>query len=190
MAESDRITIIGTSGDIAEVNDDGFLNVYAPTGIHAASLKGDAYIWNAVSANIDTTDCMILVANTSSSRNLVIHSCMWRGDTAGQLDFKLCSVAGLTLAGTAITGINLNSGSSKAAPASAWGDETASPATDIIFTWYQHLCVNAQTTTSPMGYLNFDDAIIVGYNRAFGIDTILEPAAGFEASVIGYYIDA
>lgn len=189
MADS-NITIVGTNGNIADVNDDGHLKVYAPTNIHAASLKGDAYIWNAVSANIDTTDCMILVANTSPTRDLVIHSCIFRGDTAGQLDFKLCSTVGLTLAGTAITGINLNSGSSKAAPASAWADETASPATDIIFTWYQHLCVNAQTTTSPTTVMNFDDAIIVGYQRAFGIDTILEPAAGFEASVIGYYIDA
>jgi len=189
MAENNT-TIKGISGNIADVNDDNYLKVYAPTGIHAASLKGNAYIWNAVSANIDTTDCMILVANTSATQNLVIHSCMFRGDIAGQLDFKTCSVAGLTLAGTAITGINLNAGSNKAAPASAFSDETASPATDIIFTWYQHLCVNAQTTTGPMGFVNFDDAIIIGYNRAFGIDTILEPAAGFEASVIGYFIDA
>ena len=189
MAENNT-TIVGSSGNTADVTDDAYLKVYAPTGIHAATLKGDAYVWNAVSANIDATDNMILVQNTSASRLLVIHAAMFRGDIAGQLDFKMANMSGKTQDGTAITGINLNSASGKKAPVTATSDDTQSAATDILFTWYQHLCVNAQTTTGPMGVMYFDDAIIVGYHKAFGIDTILEPAAGFEASVIGYFIDA
>jgi len=189
MAEN-VTTILGTSGDMAEVTPDAYVKTYAPTGIHAATLKGDAYIWNAVSADIGTTDNMILVANISPGQNLVIHKCVFIGDIAGQIDFKLCTVTGLTLAGTAIKGINLNSASGKVAPASAWSDETQTAATDILFTWYQHLSTNGESTTAPMVVIEFDDAIIVPYDRAFGCDTILEVNAFYEASVIGYFIDA
>jgi len=180
--------IIGSSGNQADVTKDKELKVLAPTGIHAASRLGDAFAWNAVSANIDTTDNMILVSNTSSSRNLVISSCVFEGDIVGQLDFKLAECAGLTLAGTGITGVCLNRALNKTAPASAFADETASAATTIFMTWYQTLPyagVNGVTNV-----IDFKDAIILGENDAFGIDTILEPAAGFEATVFGYYIDA
>ena len=159
------------------------------TPLHEASLSGNAFAWNAISANIDTTDCMLLVSNTSDSQNLVIDHCYVQGDIAGQIDFKLCDTTGLTLAGTAVTGVNLNRTSGKVAPASAFADETASPAATVFFTFYQHLNVNAQTTTAPITRINFDSAIILGKNQAIGIDTILEPAAGFEATIIGYYID-
>lgn len=180
------------NGNVACVNSSHELLVKSTnvSSIHAASLLGDAYAWPAVSANIDTTDCMILVANKSESRLLVIDFAYVRGDTAGNMNCKLCSVSGLTLAGTAITGVNLNLASGKVAPASAWADETASPATSIILPVYQWLSVNAQTTTSPFIRLDFKGSIILGYNQAFGIDTILEPAAGFEATVFGYFIDS
>lgn len=183
------ITIAGTSGNMLDVASDS-VKVYAPSGIHAASLKGNAYIWNAVSADHGATDNSILVANISSDQNLVIHSVIFQADVAGQLDFKMCSVTGLTLAGTAIVGINLNSASGKKAPASAFGDETQSAATDILWTWYPHLHTVGEATTGGMVVIPLNDSIIVGYDKAFGFDTILESEAGYEASVIGYFIDA
>ena len=74
------------------------------------------------------------------------------------------------------------------APASAWSDETASPATSIILPFAQHLPYAA--VAGVMNRVDLDDAVILGENYAFGIDTILEPAAGFEATVFGYFIDA
>ena len=159
------------------------------SALHDASLRGDAYAWNAISANIDTTDCMLLVSNTSGDRYLVIDHAYVRGDIAGQIDFKVCECAGLTLAGTAVTGVNLNRTSNNIAEASAFADETQSPAATVFFTYYQHLCVNAQTTTSPFTRIDFEGSIILGEDKGFGIDTILEPAAGFEATAIGYFID-
>ncbi len=182
------VGLAGTSGQQVDVTKQQEVKVYAPTGIKAASILGNAYAWNAVSANIDTTDNMILVANTSSSKLLVIHSCIFQGDIVGQLDFKLANVSGLTLAGTAITGVCLNQSLNKTAPASAWSDETASPAATIFMTWAQTLPYAA--VAGIMNEKKFDDAIILGENQAFGIDTILEPAAGFEATVFGYFIDA
>jgi len=176
-------------GNAAQVNSANQLKVVTASALHQASLLGDAFSWNAVSANIDTTDCCLLVCNTSSSRLLVISYADVQGDIAGQIDFKLAECAGLTLAGTAVTGVCLNRSLVKTAPASAFADETASPAATVFYTHYQHLCVNAQGTTAPIIRIDFKDGIILGENDAIGIDTILEPAAGFESSIVGYYID-
>lgn len=180
------------SGTLAKVNSSNQLStrIVTVTPLHDASLRRDAYSWNAVSANIDTTDCMLLVANISTSKLLVIDHCYVRGDIAGQIDFKLTDVTGLTLAGTAVTGVSLNRDKPGIADASAFADETQSAATTVFFTYYQHLSVNAQGTTSPMTRIDFGSSIILPQNWAFGMDTILEPAAGFEATAIGYYIDA
>jgi hypothetical protein len=179
---------MGSSGRQADVTVNNELKTCNPTGIHRASVLGDAYSWNAISANIDTTDCMILVCNKSSSRLLVISYCMFEGDIVGQLDFKLAECSGLTLAGTAITGVCLNRALNKTAPASAFADETASPAATVFYTHAQSLPYAG--VAGIMNTVDFHDAIILGLDDAFGIDTILEPAAGFEATVFGYYIDA
>lgn len=178
------------TGDKAGVNKESQLQVVTASAIHQASLRGDAYAWNAVSANLATTDCLICVANYSDTRLLVISFAWVRGDIAGQMDIKLGDVTGLTLAGTAITAVNLNRSSPNKPDALAYSAETQSAAATLILTLYQHLAVNAQTTTGPMLHVDFKDAIVLGRNDCFGIDTILEPAAGFEATVFGYYIDA
>lgn len=195
----DRVSLKdGTgSGILAKVNSNNQLStrIVTVTPLHDASLRGDAYAWNAVSDNIGTTDCMLLVANTSTNdRLLVIDHCYVRGDISGQIDFKLTDVTGLTLAsdaeGAAITGVNLNRTSTNIAEASAWSDETQSAATTVFFTYFQYVCINADSTTTPMTRIDFGGSIILPQNWAFGMDTILEPAAGFEATAIGYFIDA
>jgi len=54
-------------------------------------------------------------------------------------------------------------------------------------TWKQSLPYAA--VAGIMNVFDTEDAIIVTQNHGFGIDTILEPAAGFEATIIGYFID-
>lgn len=191
---SDRVGLLdGTGGGYrAKVNSSNQLHIRSVliTALHDASLRGDAYAWNAISTNLATTDCLLLVANTSSDRLLVIDHAYVRGDIAGQIDFKIANQTGVTLAGTTVTGVNLNAGSTNIADATAFANESASAATTIFFTYYQHLGVNIQTTTSPTARIDFDGAVILGENDAIGMDTILEPAAGFEATFIGYFIDS
>lgn len=190
---TERVGLLDGTGNgyTAKVNSDNQLYTRSVlvSALHDASLRGDAYAWNAVSANIDTTDCMLLVSNDSSLKWLVIEHAYVRGDIAGQIDFKITSTVGLTLAGTAVVGVNLNRTSNNIADATAFSDETQSAATTVFFTYYQHLAVNAQGTTSPLARIDFHGAVILGEDTAIGMDTILEPAAGFEATFIGYFID-
>lgn len=160
------------------------------TPLHDAALRGDAYAWNAVAVDIATGETMLLVNNNSASRLLVIDHAYVRGTIAGQIDFKLADTTGLTLSGTAVIGVNLNRTSNAIADASAFADETVAGATTVFYTYYQHLAVNIQTTTSPMARIDFDSAVILGEDDAIGMDTILEPTSdGFEATFVGYFID-
>ncbi len=181
--------IVGAGGDAAGVNSQNEMKVYNPSSIHKAALLGDAYAWPAVSANLAATDCLMLVANTAVDRLLVINRILFQGDIVGNMTLKISDVTGLTLAGTAaIVGVNLNSSSGKSAPATAFSGETQSAATSIILAWAQSLPYAG--VAGIMNEFRTDDAIVIGYNGAFGIDTILEPAAKFEATVFGYFIDA
>ncbi len=179
------------NGYTAKVNSDNQLTVRVVivSALHNASLKGDAFAWNAVSANRATTDNLLLVNNDSTSRWLVIDHCYIVGDIAGQMDFKLLNTAALTLDGTVVVGVNLNRGSNKIADATAKSNDAQTGTATIFYTIYQHLAENTQGTTAAMKRVDFEGAIILGENDAFGIDTILEPAAGFEATAIGYFLD-
>ncbi len=182
----------GTGGGYkARVNSSNQLHTRSVlvSALHDASLRGDAYAWNAVSANLDTTDNMLLINNDSSTKYLVIDHCYVVGDIAGQIDFKITSSVGLTLDGTAVVGVNLNRVSNNIADATAKTDDTQSTAATVFLTHYQHLAVNAQGTTAPMVRIDFSGSIILGEDDCFGVDTILEPAAGFECTAIGYFID-
>ena len=179
------------NGFTAKVNSDNQLAVRTVivSALHNASLKGDAYAFNAVSANLATTDNLLLVNNDSSTRWLVIDHCYIVGDIAGQIDFKLLNTAALTLDGTAVVGVNLNRGSNNIADATAKSNDTSTGTATIFYTFYQHLAIHTQGTTAAMKRVDFEGAIILGEDDAFGIDTILEPAAGFEATAIGYFLD-
>lgn len=176
------------SGRTAVIDNQNNLVVTTGTALNAATLRGDAYAWNQISADINATDCAILIVNQSSTRLLVISYCYVQNDTVGQMDFKLVDLTGVTLGGTAITAVNLNRNSAKKPDAVAYHDETGSAATPIFFTYYQHYQLNGQATTAPATTIDFKDAIILGFNDGFGVDIITENT-GQELTVVGYFID-
>jgi hypothetical protein len=177
------------SGTLTGVDFDSRLVVTTSSALHAASLRGDAYAWNQISADIDATDCALLVMNQSDTRLLVISYCIVQNDTVGQMDFKLADCTGQTITGTAVTAVNLNRSSIKKPDVVAYHDETGSPAATVFFTYYQHYETNGQATTSPQTLIDFHDAIILGKNDGFGVDIITENT-GQEITVVGYLIDA
>lgn len=179
----------GLSNIKVKVNKTGELCINTASAIHQASLRGDAYAWNAISANIDATDNILLIENQSDSRLLVISFAYIQADVVGQTDFKLCDMTGLTMDGTVVTAVNLNRSSIKKPDAMANSDDTQSAAATVFFTYYQHFQTAAQTTTAPIARIDFEDSIVLGKNDAFGIDQVTEPG-GFEATAFGYYIDA
>ena len=155
------------------------------SALHEASLNGDAYSWNAVSADIDATDTALLVRNDSSSRLLVIEKLYVWSDVATAVDVHFTNGAAFTPAGTAVTGVNLNRSLVKVADATAKADETANTQGNIFLTLHSN-----ELATDQFGIdYDFKGGVVLGKNGCIAADIVAEPTA-FECTIIGYFIDA
>lgn len=176
---------ITSDRNTADVNADKQLLVAGSniSAIGAASLKGDAYSWCNVSADIDATDTGLLIRNDSKTRLLVIDSCLLWVDVATKIQI-FCPGPGITLAGTAVAAKNLNRASNKTAPASAYADETANTQANIIANIFVPDGSALAHTT-----VDFNGAIVLSYDESIGFDIVAESAA-YNITVFGYYVDA
>ena len=162
----------------------------AITPIAEASLRGEAFSWTAVSANIDAGDTALVVTNKSDSKWLVMSRAYVRVDVATQVKFHLPAVFTPT-PGTVVVGVNLNTNFANTALADAYSDDdgVAFVAANTILTVYLPNAVNAQVTTSIGQHVDFKDAVILGYNESLAADIVTEPGA-LECTFVGYFINA
>lgn len=154
------------------------------SALHNASLNGDAYAWNAISADINAGDTALLVRNNSDTRYLVISKMYVWVDVVAQVDVHVIPTSTFTAAGTAVTGVNLLAGSGKVADATALADETGNTQGSIILTLHTNELETAQFGTE----YDFKDGVILAKNSCIAADIVDEPAA-FECTFIGYFLD-
>jgi hypothetical protein len=149
----------------------------------AASRKGDAFSWQNATYDYDAADTILLVANESSDRELVIDKLIIGSDTA-----TVCTIhapAYPTLAGTTVTAQNLNRNSNKIAEASAICDETgngqqAAAYTGRILTG--HVAANGLVEVRLYG------SLLLPYGWNVGIDLTAD-AGGGVMTIWGYFRD-
>ena len=175
--------------NVATVDALGRLNIAGGALSEAAAvslLRGDCYAWNAVSANIDTTDVIILLQNLDPNKELCIESIyLWQnvpskahihfpahGDWAGGADEVL------------ITGVNMNRSSTKTAIAICYSD--AAGATLAAATTMKTLQGNINTADETAFDLILNGTVVLAYQDTISVDNVTEPG-GFEATIIGYY---
>ena len=176
----------GKSGVIADVNKDNQLLIDAVTlsAFAKASRNGDAYSWNAVTADIETAENMLSVINQSRSRLLHITKFYAWADVASVFHVH-CPAPG-TWAGTAVVGVNLNRASQKTADAVAYADETGdtyAAANDVLA-----LHTN-ETATDIFGVdWDFEGALTLGYDDCVSC-YIVGASAAFNCTFMGYYKD-
>ena len=176
--------INGDTGNNAGVSDALQLQTRAVSvsAIHEASLSGEAFSWNAVSADIATTETALLVRNDSSSKKLVIEKLYVYSDVATAIDVHLVT-ATFTIAGTAVVGVCLNKSGATVADATAKTDETGNTQGDIIVTLHTP---ELTTSAESVGY-DFNGSVILGQNQAIGVDIVADSAA-FECTLVGYFL--
>ncbi len=159
------------------------------SAIHEASLNGDAYSWHAVSSDVDTTDCILMVRNLSRTRLLVINRIYMWADVPTALEVALTRSSTAYSAGgvgVAVVGVNLNTSSNKVADADAYADDASVAQGSLIHTFETN-----ETTGDEFGIdYQTEDTIVLGNTGAIGVDITAEPgAAGVECTIIGYFID-
>ena len=112
------------------------------------------------SYDYDAADTILLVANNSPDKLFFVHAVIFSSDTSTA--WQMHCPAYPTLAGTTITGTNMNRTSGNSANASAIGDETGNTQANVI----ARGIVLANTTVSlqPLG------SIILGYHQCIAVD--------------------
>ena len=150
-----------------------------------AAERGDLYAWNAATAAIDTTDCLILLRNDDPGKLLYIET-IWLGlDVPGVMHIHL-PVSFTATDGTAITAVPMSTVSSSTPLYTARADntdvETFAAARTIM-----SVRTNEVTTdihgTEPV---QFGGKLVLGYGKTVAVDIIGEPGA-YTATIIGYY---
>lgn len=186
------------TGYKAEVNSENKLRTYSvvePEISHSSEKNGDAYIWTAVAADIDTGDTALYVVNDSTTKKLHIQRIYIWSNIASQ--FKVHCPAYVTPAGTAVVGVNMNRASGNAADATCKADETGNvfAAANVITTIRNTRLVRgngddlADITAAGEGqWIEYDGALILGYHDSVAIDIIGESTL-FECTIVGYYHD-
>jgi len=166
----------------------GQMAVTTASPINKATVRGDAYNWNAVSAaGVGATDCLLMVRNLSPTRLLVINRIYVWADVSTALDVHLIissATFGAGAAQVAVVGVNLNTSSNKVPDADAHSDDDNVGQGDIICT----LMTNETSTTQFAINFPTNDAIVLGTNGCIGVDAVADVAA-FECTITGYFID-
>ena len=148
------------------------------TALEEHSEKGTAYVWHAVSYSFSNADTLMAIRNIHPTKLLHIDKITVSTQAATQIQFHM-TVGSAALAGTVVTGFNLNRSSGNVAQADARVDETTNSAQGTRFLT---LDLAALTHTE----FNFEGALILQLNDALGVDGV---AAGtsFELSVLGFF---
>ncbi len=138
---------------------------------------GQAYTWTGLynSANDET---VLLVKNTSTTLTLVIVHMEVVSDATTRVRIHLPTTE-VTPAGTIITGINLNTASTNAAPADARQNETNNSIGDVI-----------EDTLIPANEpheIEYDNGLRITQNKSLAIDVATGATTLGGATIVGYF---
>ena len=101
--------------------------------LESSIVDGQAYSWTNATYNYDAADTILAVQNTSTTHNLHVDQIWCHGDTTTRVIVHATSEDGFTIAGTTVTGVNLNRASSNTAAATAKADETGNTQGNILW---------------------------------------------------------
>jgi hypothetical protein len=159
------------SGVSAGVSSDKRLEVSAksnPRMYYISEDKADVYSWTAVTADLAAGATALYVVNDSPTKLLHIHSVYIYCDVA--TEYHVHCPAYVAPAGTAVVGTNWNRTSGNLAEATAKANETSNVVTTDVFS----------------SYMEFSDAIILGYHNSIAIDIVADSAA-FNCTIVGFF---
>lgn len=179
---SGSITLRGASdSQVAEV-DQNALRTRRQNEWDFALANGNAYAWSNLTYNYTAVDTIIGVANNSSTFDLKIKKIVITGDTA--TEFIVHTSSGVTMAGTAITGVNMNRNVGTLADATAIGDETGNTqAADS----YSGGLLSGRFAINGIVEVDIDGAIILPNDHNIGID-FTDVGAAANITIWGYFV--
>ncbi len=173
----------GGTGNTARVNAANQLLVRAivEPEIEDASEGGQAYTWTSGDLDIDAGDTMLLVKNTSDTNFHVTTIVLSGGNVATRYLVHFPSTD-VTVAGTTVVGVNLNTGSANVAEATAASDETGN-----VFA--QANVINDVSLLATTSFTLHTEGILLAKNKSIAVDQVAESTAG-SVTIVGHYEQA
>ena len=170
----------GGSGQVVNV-DDQCLQTRPKSEFEQAVEDGLAFSWATAAINIDATDTILAVENNSTAYDLCIERIVIGTATSTQMVVHTSSA--VTMAGTAVTGLNLNRNSQSVAPATAKSDETGNGQAAASYSgglWAGYVLANTSVTIEMGG------AVVLPNDHCIGVDQTAD-AANATCTIVGYF---
>ncbi len=152
------------------------------TAFETHSHDGNSYSWTNVSYDMTLADTIIAVRNISSSQHLHITKVLMSTGVTTHAQHHVTN-GSAALAGTVITGINLNFGNGNVAEADARGDETTNSSQGTL------ILTSALVATFDT-MVDWEGALILGTNDSYAIDYVLDDTtSAMKVTIWGYFED-
>jgi len=171
----------GATGVKAKVTPELQLSVSSVTQSeleHESEENGAGYNWCSNLINIDANDTVLLVKNDSDTTLHIEYVEIDNGALASEYTIHLPTTE-VTPTGVAVTGTNLNTGSSNVAEATAKSDETNNSQGNVLRTVF--LAVDRGTIVKLPG-------LILGKNKSLAVD-VVENTTESSVTIVGHYAD-
>jgi len=171
------------SGDLAGVVDNRLLvsSRSEERLFYASRDDGQAYAWVTATSTTAANDTILLIKNTSKTKNLFIDHLGLTLASASVVTVHRPTTLVATPTGTAVTGVNLNGQSANVADASAKKDETTNSQGDVF--------LKIQAVAATPIERDLKGAVILGPDQSIGIDVVATQAS-FECNIVGWFEEA
>lgn len=137
--------------------------------------NGLAFTWSNATYDYAAADTILAVQNDSTTRKLHIHEIHILGDTESA--FTIHCPRNVTMAGTTVTGVNLNRTSANVAEATAKANETGNTQANVI---YRSLLLAKTKQVIDM------EGLILGKNDVIAVDITADGGAAYVV-IFGYF---
>ncbi len=172
--------VVGQDGKGVYV-DDNAARVNILTEFDQAVIDGRAFSWIGQTYDPDAHDTLLGVANNSRTHVLKVQKIIISSDTASAI--QVFAISGVTLAGTAVPGTNLNRSSARVADATAKADETGQNAQGSSYPIH---FLHRRVAANSLVTLDVNGAIVLPYDWMVGVDLTTAATAG-NVTILGWF---
>ena len=145
---------------------------------YASRDDGQAYTWVTATSTTAANDTILLVKNTSKTKNLHIDHVGITVVTASLVTVHRPAAIVTTPTGTAVAGANLNGNSGNVADATAIKDESTNALTVPLLKY--------QAVAATPEHFEFHGAVVLGPDQSIAVDVVATEAS-FECAISGWF---
>jgi len=180
-AYAEAQNLVGPSGEMVTVDAGSRARIRPRSEFEQAVLDGRAFSFASVTYDPDAHDTILAIQNDNKDSDFHVQRIVASSDTASQI--QVFDTSGVTMAGTAVTGVNLNRASGRIAQATAKADETGNGAQGAGYTGFLFAELLVANTAKTM---EIGGAISIPYNHVIGVD-LTTAATGAAVTIYGWF---